>query len=385
MTEDLIGRLNRIDYGNLIYFDSVTGIAGTTYPIGTIEMPSDVIADVLTICAARNIFNIYVHGALVIGAAMEHYCFIGNCHVSITDVVTLGGFDVDASRFDCLVITGAQGGTGYATCIDSILYAVTGFRGLASNCCLHTSIALAVGGATDYADFIRCHSIQGGVTVTVGAPDIVSFKDFIGSMILTVQTAGAVLLTGYKGDLEIDEMTGGTLDIYANGADITINADCTGGTIDIYGSAVVTDNSIGAVVNDYTEQDDRATETAIILAADMTLVTAFATGNLAGAGAEATLFTLDSVAGTKKDVKVVVQIDAATAGNIEERWYVNSLAAPAVFVLKYPTNAAHNPGAVATLTREFGDLPEGLQLQFRIHSVGNDAGRTYEAELTYLK
>jgi len=239
-----------------VFFDSVTGVPGTTWPIGTPTVPSDVIADVIAICAARNIANINVHGALILGAAMEHYCFFGNCHASITDVITLGGFDVDSSRFDCLVITGAQGGTGYATYLDSILYAVTGFRGVASNCCLHTSIALAVGGLTDYADFIRCHSIQGGVTVTVGAPDIVSFKDFIGSMVLTVQTAGAVLLTGYKGDLEIDAMDGGTLDIYANGADITINANCAApSVITIYGNArvtIVAGNT--ATVNDYTKE-----------------------------------------------------------------------------------------------------------------------------------
>jgi len=48
-------------------------------------------------------------------------------------------------------------------------------------------------------------------------------------------------------------MTGGTLDIYAHGAEIQINADCTGGTINIYGVANVTDlSAAGCVVTDYT-------------------------------------------------------------------------------------------------------------------------------------
>ena len=119
------------------------------------------------------------------------------------------------------------------------------------------------------------------------------------------------------------------------------------------------------------------------VSADMSLVTGYGSGSLANI-AEATLCSLDAIGGTKKDVKVVVHIDAATAGNIEERWYVTSLAAPGTFERKYPVNAPHNPGAACVLTREFGDLPEGLQLQFRIDSAGNDIGRTYEVEMTHL-
>jgi len=282
MSIDEKGRLDRIDYGDRVYFDSVTGIAGTTYPIGTAGMPSDVVANAVAICVLRNIDIIHVTGTLAIGAGI------------------------------------AQTLTGH------------------------------------YA-------------------------------ILTVQTAGAAYVRDFSGYLEIDEMTGGTIDIVMSGGTVTINADCTAGTINIYGSATITNNAIGAVVNDYTEQDDRDEQTVELITADMALVTAFGSGALAGAGAEATLCSLDAVGGTKKDVKVTVYLDAAVAGNITERWYLTSIAAPAVFVLKLPENAAHAPGAACVLTREFGDLPEGLQLQFRIHSVGNDVGVNYEVALSYLE
>ncbi|GAI70679.1 unnamed protein product, partial [marine sediment metagenome] len=75
-----------------------------------------------------------------------------------------------------------------------------------------------------------------------------------GGMILTLQTGGSALVRGISGYLEVDEMTGGTLDIYADAAEIQINADCTGGTINIYGNARVTDNSGATVVNDYSKE-----------------------------------------------------------------------------------------------------------------------------------
>ena len=230
-----------------IYFDSVNGVPGTIWPIGTPQVPSDVIADVITMCAARNLLDIDVHGPLQLLATMEHYCFHGHCHESIADVLDLNGQDVDDSRFDNCLVTGAQGGAEFATFIDCILYNMTGFRGMAERCALYTPLAVSVG----VSDFDHCTSIHGILTVTVGAPTRLSFKKFSGGMILTLQTGGAALVRGISGYLEVDEMTGGTLDIYADAAHIQINNDCTGGTINIYGNARVVNNTGGTVVNDY--------------------------------------------------------------------------------------------------------------------------------------
>jgi len=144
------GRLRRIDYGDRVYFDSVLGIAGTTYPIGTAEMPSNTIANLITICVAQNIKKIHVTGILPVGTGID--------------------------------------------------------------------------------------------------------QDLVGhNSILTGQSAGAAYVRDIKGYLEIDAMVGGTLDIYAYGAEIQINADCTAGAINIYGVANVTnDSAAGCTVNNYT-------------------------------------------------------------------------------------------------------------------------------------
>lgn len=272
MAIDKEGQLKRIDYGDRVFFESVTGIAGTIYPIGTAAMPSSVIADVLTLCAALNITRIDVHGILQLGAAMEHYTFFGHCHESITDVLDLNNQDVDDSRFDNCLITGAQGGTGFATYVACILYNMTGFRGMAKDCSLYTPLAVSVG----VSDLDHCTSLHGTLTVTVGAPGRLSFKKFSGGMILTAQTGGVALVRGISGYLEVDLMTGGTLDIYADAADIQINADCIGtGVINIYGNARVIDNhGAGTTVNDLTvthsfqEQADTAVNVNAILASE---------------------------------------------------------------------------------------------------------------------
>jgi len=143
------GQLTRIDYGDRVYFDSVLGWAGTTYPIGTADMPSSVIADTIAICAARHVNKINVTGTLTIG-------------------------------------------TGIA-------------------------------------------------------------QDLVGhNCILTGQTAGLAYVRDFSGYLEVDAMIGGTLDIYADAADIQINGDCTAGTINIYGNARVTGAGGGVAINNYT-------------------------------------------------------------------------------------------------------------------------------------
>ncbi|MBA7593412.1 hypothetical protein ES703_00332 [subsurface metagenome] len=256
MRIDEEGQARRIDYGDRIYFDSVVGIAGTTYPIGTAGMPSNTIADVITILAARNLKKIDVHGTLTLGAAMNHIDFIGHYHESGDDIINLGGQDIDNSHFEGLIITGIQGGAGLATYTKCLFFStlpipMTGFRGLAENCAIFSGLTVATGNA-DYADFDHCTSVHGVATVVIGSPDRVSFKEFSGGLILTTQVAGAVFVRGISGYLEVDEMTGGTLDIYAHGADIQINADCTGGTINIYGNArVVIVGAPTVTINDY--------------------------------------------------------------------------------------------------------------------------------------
>ena len=92
-----------------VYFDSVTGGAGTDWPVGTAQSPSSVIASVITMCTARKTKKIYVNGAVTLGATMEGYTFVG---VNKAATITLNSQDVDTSHFYNCTVTGVQGGTG---------------------------------------------------------------------------------------------------------------------------------------------------------------------------------------------------------------------------------------------------------------------------------
>jgi len=237
------------DYGDRIYFDEDTGVAGTTHPIGTAHDPSDVIADIISMCTTRNIRKIHVHGALTLAAQMEHYAFFGERHEELGDFVDLGGQDVDGSYFTGLLIKGAQAGAGFINIEDCIVYTLTNFTGMITNSAFYSSTCSLED--TGYSDIDSCYSIYGAVTLTVQAPTRASIKDWKGNLILTAQDGGVMFLRDFVGTLEIDAMTSGTLSVYANGADITINADCTGGTINLYGHGNLTGAGGGVTINNY--------------------------------------------------------------------------------------------------------------------------------------
>ncbi len=244
------GTLKDIHYRDRIFFDSVNGVAGTIYPVGTAGLPSNTIADVILMCAARNLKVIDVFGALALGAAMENYTFIGHRHENPAAMFDLNSQDVDDSLIEKCIVTGTQGGTGFLTLQDCLIYQITNFQGIANLCNIYDSMSLLNAG---FADLSKCNSVHSDLTITVNAPTRASFKECSGNCTFTGQTGGVLYVRGYKGTLVIDAMTLGTCSIYANGADITINNTCNGGTINIYGNARVTDNSAaGCTVNDYT-------------------------------------------------------------------------------------------------------------------------------------
>ncbi|MBA7610102.1 hypothetical protein ES703_17307 [subsurface metagenome] len=251
---DLVTMLGTGQYYDRIFYDEDTGVAGTAWPTGTPQVPSDVIADIITMCTARKLHTISVHGALTLGATMQHYNFVGYEHEDIADILDLSDEDVDGSHIEGLIVTGGQGGASFLTLVRCIANAVTLFNGRMSQCSFWGGVTSSFkdGG---YIDLIDCDSIYGAVTITVQAPTRASIKNWRGNLILTAQDGGVCLVRGFKGTLEIDAMTAGTLNVYANGADITINADCTGGTINIYGNANVTGAGGGVTINNYTLDD----------------------------------------------------------------------------------------------------------------------------------
>jgi len=262
------GRLKRIDYGNRVFYDSVTGIAGVIYPIGTSQMPSNTIANAITICGLRNINVIHVTGTLDIGTGI---------------VQTLVG--------------------SYAT--------------------------------------------------------------------LTGQSAGTAFARDFRSDLIIDAMTGGTITIIMNGGTVTINANCTGGIINIYGSARVTDNSVGTVVNDYT-LDQRAANIDTQLDGTLVQVPFFNTTQTVKDGS-VTLFALDALGATIREVFVSFYLALDAAATFTPTWHKTRPGDLVTFTQEADPALAQiiTPGANRYYSYKLGELAHGLQGELRLAQDNN--------------
>lgn len=213
--------------GYKVYYDDTFGVAGTAFPIGTAGRPVNNPTDLKAIAIARNLNALVIRGAITLNANFDNYNFEGSRQSwdgGETDEVTLGGQSVDACTFKHLYITGAQGGGNIDTCYQCHIGSVTAFEGVTDGCSLDN---VTLGGHSKFNDSV---GLAGAVTSNYNT-----------------------WFRGLKGQLDLRGLAAAlTINIWAQGATITIAASCTGGTINIYGSAVLIDNNGGTTVNDYT-------------------------------------------------------------------------------------------------------------------------------------
>lgn len=376
--------LQSIAFDDGVWVDD-NGMPGTEYPLGTPAhpvlggaTPGPGLVDARAICAARNRHHLYLHGVFGLDAAMVGYVFMGHYFESLADYITLNGQDVDGSRFDDIVVTGAQGGLAatLATYTQCILWQMTGFKGMAEDCPVFGAMGLA---ASCFADFNNCNSIHTTCVMTVGNPTRLSIKDWKGNLTLYQQTAGPAFVRGFDGDLTIDEMTGGTLDIYMREGTVTIDADCTGGTINIYGSARVTDNSVGAVVGHHyldfavEEVDDKAAGILVQVPYFVTIDTIV--------NDVITLFSFDALGCTIREVFISFYLPLHGTATFTPTWEKTRANDLVTFIAELDPALAviGTPAANGYYSYKLGEIAQGLQGRFRI-AQDNIAGvRTIDA------
>jgi hypothetical protein len=98
-------------YWTKVYVDTVDGVAGTEFPIGTAGNPVNNIAEAKIIADARNIKEFSVIGAIALHTDFEGYYF-GN-HGGDT-VIDLNNQSVEDAVFDTVILTGVQNGRIHA-------------------------------------------------------------------------------------------------------------------------------------------------------------------------------------------------------------------------------------------------------------------------------
>jgi len=224
------GTLKEIQYGDRIYYDSVIGIAGTQWPIGTAAHPCSSLANIRTICVREHISTIVVHGVLTLDAAMDDYDFVGsqpNLNAWPYDSVDLNSKSIDNASFDNLSVAGTQNG-GAAT-FRHCYIDITAMNGWATDCIISRMISPA-------ADCYIMHCTPADIFTLdmTGSTAIMVICDFVGEIYIEALNAA------------------GEVDFYASGSSkVTLAASCTAGVINLYGEMVLLDLGATSTVSKY--------------------------------------------------------------------------------------------------------------------------------------
>jgi len=228
--------LSSIQYSSFdggISIDTINGVAGTEFPTGTIERPSNNITDAHTIAEDRGFRTFYLLTNFTISgqSLADGYIFKGVSPV-LTNLYIESGADVTNCEFRDVTISGILDGNN--TVRNSIITNLNYVNGFLVDSALGGTITL--GGQTQ-ASFFDCWSNIPGTTTPIIDMGI---------------SGNELILRNYNGGLELINKAGSEgVSIDLNSGKIILGSTITNGSIVLRGTGQVIDNSIGStVVND---------------------------------------------------------------------------------------------------------------------------------------
>jgi hypothetical protein len=219
-------------YGNQVHIDVNDGAAGTAFPVGTVDTPSNNLADALVIAAGRNIEILHVTGDLTIGATenIDGYTMQGH-QAQKTQITLTAGCSTDQSQFIEVTITGTADGPIIIR--ESLISDFAGFSGIAFQCAISGYIR-PIGAQPSL--ILQCYA---------EAPEVHSEIDMSTSQ-------GGIAIRDWNGPIKFTNSTGGhPICLDYNSSRIVVDSTVTTGNVHITGSGgLVDDQSNGtAVVN----------------------------------------------------------------------------------------------------------------------------------------
>ena len=218
--------------GGQVWIDTVNGVAGTAdYENGTVDNPSDNIADATTIANSVGItrFKIAPNSSFTLASTYTGFNFSGDGRWTLG----LGGQQLNNSTIIHATVSGICTSTSNAYFENCEIGTVTLPSCTVKSSSITSTITLADAG--DYV-FDQCYSAVAGT----GSP-VVNFGLLTGNTNLNMRH--------YSGGIEVQNMgQAGTDNMSLEGeGQLIINANCTGGTIAVRGNFKITDNSGGSV------------------------------------------------------------------------------------------------------------------------------------------
>ena len=229
-------------YGKEVMLDTVNGIAGTAYPVGTRAYPSNNLTDTLAICTARNLIRIMARSSVTIGAShnidgisIETHGILG------TDIIFQAGCSAHKATIRYANVSGVIT-PGDELFIESCsVGALTDFTGIMNLTTLGQGSEITLG---TWALFIDSHC--GGEPTN--EPEI-----NIGT--------GSLSIAGYFGNLKLTGKTGANRTVATfTAGNVSIASTCVAGKIQILGIGEVEKDDSGpgcqvdvdaALTNDY--------------------------------------------------------------------------------------------------------------------------------------
>lgn len=217
-----------IRYDNFVTIDSVNGVSGTAWPIGTHEKPSNNLTDALSIMATRDIDRIELRTDLTIGASHDVSGFLIETHGTMGTTVTFeSGCAANKTTMRQVSVEGVIT-NGDVLLIESCsIGTLANFTGIMNVVAFGENAEIGIG---NWATIIQA-TAGGGPTAE---PE------------LTIGTAG-VNIVQYAGNLKLMGKTGSNRTVvnFSSG-NVIIDSTCTAGTIQLLGVGQIEADNSGA-------------------------------------------------------------------------------------------------------------------------------------------
>lgn len=258
LSDSTLAQMSEIEHASfngVVSINTLSGIAGTLYPIGTPTMPVNNIDDALLIASSKGLTDIFIReGAIAITAShdISFLTFIGrDATNSIVSMET--GAVIQDCMFQNVTITGDFGGQ-HTRVENCIIDNVTNFCGSVMGSTLKGVVAL--GGINDVS-FIQCYDgvNPGSVNVDMGGSGRkVEFRDYFGGLTLSNKTGTEECTINFSaGRLSIaNTVTAGTIvvrgvgEISSNLGTATVNDD------GLVNKAIIADKTWNVPLSNYT-------------------------------------------------------------------------------------------------------------------------------------
>lgn len=225
-----------------VYVDVANGVAGTDWPIGTSGMPVNNLIDAFIIAAVRNTVVIRIAE----NYENENYVPLPT---DLSQSYMFVGVDYQNNGMN---LNGKN--PNYSVFLNLALYGIAITKPLYAHGCWLWSVTIH-----GDSELMNC-LFDDTTKFNSAGSSYISNPSFADTTLDFDSLAVQAILIGASGKLTLAKVAhaNAIVNIYGKGLSLIIASSCTVGTINIYGDVKITNNSGGAIVNDYTDATESA-------------------------------------------------------------------------------------------------------------------------------